>query len=74
MADVVAARAAYKAARELVTQTRLALGKAIIDARAQGVQQEQIAKKLELTREQIRRYQAEYVRVTAEAAAAAKAS
>jgi uncharacterized protein (DUF433 family) len=67
MADVVAARKAYMAARDLVTQTRLALGKAIIDARAQGERQEKIARELELTREQVRRYQAEYLRVTAAA-------
>lgn len=69
MADVVAARRAYKAARDQVEVTRLALGKAIIDARASGIQQEQIAKELELTREQIRRYQAEYVKKMATAAA-----
>ncbi len=60
MTTVVAARDAYKAARASVTATRLALGRAIRDARAQGERQEQIAKELELTREQVRRYQVEY--------------
>lgn len=60
MTTVVAARNAYVAAREHVTQTRLTLGRTIMEARAQGVQQEEIAKELGLTREQIRRYQAEY--------------
>jgi predicted transposase YdaD len=62
MANVVAARSAYVAARQRVEETRLALGEAIRDARAQGVQQEQIAKELGLTREQVRRYQAEFER------------
>lgn len=60
MTTVVDARDAYLAARRQVTETRLALGRAIVEARAQGVEQVDIAKKLELTREQIRRYQAEY--------------
>lgn len=66
MADVVAARNAYKAARVRVNETRLALGRAITEARAAGVQQESIAKKLGLTREQIRRYQAEFEKSAAE--------
>lgn len=58
MTDVVAARNAYVAARKRVGETKIALGLAIRDARAQGVQQERIAQELGLTREQIRRYQA----------------
>lgn len=60
MTTVVAARDAYKAAREQVTQTRLALGRAIMEAREQGTEQGEIATKLGLTREQVRRYQDEY--------------
>lgn len=60
MASVVAARDAYKAAREQVTQTRLALGRAIMEAREQKVSQLKIASQLGLTREQVRRYQDEY--------------
>ena len=60
MASVVAARDAYKAAREQVTQTRLALGRAILEAREQKVSQLKIASQLGLTREQVRRYQDEY--------------
>ena len=60
MTAIVAARDAYLAARQSVTDSRLALGKAIADARAQGVEQVDIARQLELTREQIRRYEAEY--------------
>lgn len=60
MTDVVEARDAYLAARQQVTRTRLALGKAIMEARASDVDQVTIAKKLGLTREQIRRYEAEY--------------
>jgi hypothetical protein len=60
MTDVIQARDAYLAARDQVRQTRLALGRAIADARAQDIDQVAIAKKLNLTREQIRRYQAEY--------------
>lgn len=60
MASVVAARDAYLAARKQVTQTRLALGRAISEARSQNVPQLEIAAKLGLTREQVRRYQAEF--------------
>jgi len=60
MADVVAARDAYLAARESVREARLALGKAIRDARDQDIPQQRIAVKLGLTREQVRRYQAEF--------------
>jgi hypothetical protein len=60
MTTVVDARDAYLAARQQVTQTRLALGRAIMEARAQNVEQWEIAEKLDLTREQVRRYQDEY--------------
>jgi uncharacterized protein (DUF433 family) len=60
MTTVVAAREAYLAARKQVTETRLALGRAILEARGQNIEQGEIAKKLGLTREQVRRYQAEY--------------
>ena len=60
MTAIVAARDAYLAARQSVTDRRLALGKAIAEARAQGVEQVDIARQLDLTREQIRRYEAEY--------------
>lgn len=57
---VVQARDAYLAAREQVTRARLALGQAIAEARSRDVDQVVIARELGLTREQIRRYQAEY--------------
>jgi DNA-binding transcriptional regulator LsrR (DeoR family) len=60
MTTVVQARDAYLGARDLVTRTRRALGLAIAEARAQGVEQARIAEQLGLTREQVRRYQAEY--------------
>jgi len=60
MSDVVAARDAYMAARQQVAETRLALGRAIREARNQGLQQGVIAAKLGLTREHVRRYQDEY--------------
>jgi hypothetical protein len=60
MTTVVAARDAYLAARQQVTQTRLALGRAIHEARGQNISQLTIAGKLGLTREQVRRYQDEY--------------
>lgn len=60
MTAITEARDAYLAARKTVTETRLALGRAIADARAQGTEQVDIAKTLNLTREQIRRYEAEY--------------
>lgn len=64
MADVVAARKAYEQAqadaRTLVENARLDLGKAIAAARRQEVSQDAIAKKLKLTREQVRRFQREY--------------
>lgn len=58
--EVLAARDAYLAARCRVTETRLALGRAIADARAQGVKQVTIAGALGLSREHVRRYQAGY--------------
>lgn len=58
--EVLEARGAYLAAREKVKRSRLALGRAVAEARAKGVTQAAIAGKLRLTREQIRRYQAEY--------------
>lgn len=60
MATVVAARDAYLAARQQVTTARLELGRAIAEARAKDVAQSAIAEQLGLTREQVRRYQAEY--------------
>lgn len=60
MADVVAARDAYLAARQQVKVTRLALGQAIYHARQQDVAQGTIASELKLTREQVRRYQEEF--------------
>jgi hypothetical protein len=58
---VVQARDAYLAAREQVTATRLELGKAIREARLlHRVAQHKIAAELDLTREQVRRYQDEY--------------
>jgi len=60
MTDVIKARDDYLAARQQVTDTRLALGRAIREARASGVDQVAIAKQLDLTREQVRRYQDEY--------------
>jgi hypothetical protein len=60
MSDVIQARDAYLAAREAVTESRLALGRAIALARLRGTDQVAIARQLGLTREQIRRYEAEY--------------
>jgi hypothetical protein len=60
MSRVVAARDAYLAARAAVTERRLALGRAILEARRQNVPMGTIATELELTREQVRRYRAEY--------------
>lgn len=65
MTAVVAARDAYLAARQQVTQTRRALGRAILEARDNNVPQMEIAKTLGLTREQVRRYEAEYVKALA---------
>lgn len=58
--EVLAARDAYLAARRRVTETRLALGRAIAEARTQGVKQVTIAGALGLSREHVRRYQAGY--------------
>lgn len=60
MTTVVDARKAYVAARDQVKETRLALGRAIAEARAADIDQVAIAKELRLTREQVRRYQDEY--------------
>jgi hypothetical protein len=60
MTEITDARDAYLAARQRVEDTRLALGRAIREARAQGTEQVDIAEKLNLTREQVRRYQDEY--------------
>lgn len=60
MADVIRARDAYLAARRQVAVMRVALGKAIAEARAQDTDQAAIARELGLTREQVRRYEAEY--------------
>jgi hypothetical protein len=65
MTTVVAARDAYLSARAEVTRKRLALGRAIADARAQDVDQNDIARELRLTREQVRRYQREYEKTLA---------
>lgn len=73
MSAVEAARDAYVAARKQVTQTRLALGRAIHEARAQDVHQNDIAAKLGLTREQVRRYQDEYEKKAGIKPATAKA-
>jgi DNA-binding transcriptional regulator LsrR (DeoR family) len=70
MSNVLAARDAYMTARRQVTEARHALGRAILDARRQGVQQSDIAKQLGLTREQVRRYQAEYEQLACCASAA----
>ena len=60
MTDVIEAREAYLAARAKVEETRLALGRAIAEARRRNVDQVKIASELGLTREQVRRYQDEY--------------
>lgn len=64
MTDVVTAREAYeqaqKDARALVRRARIDLGRTIADARRQNIAQDAIAETLELTREQVRRFQREY--------------
>lgn len=60
MTAITDARDAYLAARQAVTDARLSLGAAIADARKQGTGQVDIARTLGLTREQVRRYEAEY--------------
>ena len=72
MATVTAARDAYLAARRQVTETRLALGRAIAEARGQNIPQLEIAAKLGLTREQVRRYQAEFEKSIGKKTAAAQ--
>lgn len=73
MGDVVAARKAYEEAqvraRSSVELARLELGKAIRDARRQNVSQDAIAKELNLTREQVRRFQREFEKFAAGAIA-----
>ena len=64
MTAVTDARDAYLAARKQVTETRLALGRAIYEARGQKISQLTIARKLGLTREQVRRYQDEFEKAT----------
>ena len=59
MSDVLTARDDYLTARKQVRETRLALGRAIREARSRNIDQVEIAKKLNLTREQVRRYQVE---------------
>lgn len=60
MTAVAEARSAYVAARAEVARTRLILGRAILEARRADIPQHRIATTLQLTREQIRRYQTEY--------------
>lgn len=60
MTAITEARDAYLAARDAVRDCRLALGHAIADARAAGAGQADIARALNLTREQIRRYEVEW--------------
>ena len=72
MATVTAARDAYLAARRQVTETRLALGRAIAEARGQNIPQLEIAAKLGLTREQVRRYQAEFEKSVSKTSAVAQ--
>lgn len=74
MTDVVEARDAYLAARKRAAETRLALGRAIQEARAADIPQTDIAAKLNLTREQIRRYQREYELSLAEHGAASNSA
>lgn len=60
MTDVVAARDAYLAARDEVDVRRLVLGRAVLEARRQNVAMKDLAATLKITREQVRRYRAEY--------------
>ena len=60
MTAVTDARDAYLAARQQVTETRLALVCAIHEAREQNVLQSRSPGSSGLTREQVRRYQDEY--------------
>lgn len=62
MTEITDAREAYLAARRRVGEARLALGSAIREARAQGTEQADIAERLCLSRETVRRYQDEYER------------
>jgi hypothetical protein len=74
MVDVVVARDAYLAARDQVEAARLALGRAIMEARRRNVSQTEIASELRLTREQVRRYQVEYQKKLAKQTEAATAA
>jgi len=65
MSDVIAARDAYLNAREQVKAARLALGRAIHEARQRNVAQADIAKQLGLTREHIRVYEVDYKKAAA---------
>jgi len=69
MSDVLVARNAYLTALGRVTETRLELGRRIVQARESGITQDAIANELGLTRERVRRYQREY-ELTATSAAA----
>ena len=73
MTDVVQARDAYVAARQTVAERRRELGRAILDARSQAIEQGTIAAQLRLTREQVRRYQVEYEKWLSEQPATADA-
>jgi hypothetical protein len=61
MPDVMEAQRAYRdapdEARLLLARRRAQLGRAIATERAGGTQQEAIARRLQKTREQVRRYQ-----------------
>jgi hypothetical protein len=64
MAEVLAAHQAYKKADdealELRARARARLGLAIVQERDRGTPQETIARRLERTREQVRRYEQAY--------------
>jgi len=64
MPDVVQAHADYKQADEealkIRWRARARLGRAILAERDRGTRQEEIARKLERTREQVRRYEQAY--------------
>jgi transposase len=64
MPGVLTAHQAYKQADEdalaMRARARARLGREILDARAQGTSQESIARRLGVTREQVRRYQQAY--------------
>jgi hypothetical protein len=70
MSDIHAARAAYDAAkkdgRAIADCARRNLGRSIQDARRLDIQQDDIAKALELTRERVRVFQRDYEEAKAE--------